>query len=585
MLDTSRTANLQSRAARGDGISFADVLELLRRRSFSFLLAIGLALGAGGLYLVVAKPSYSATAQLLIDTKRSDSPGAQFMLVDTTVVESQIETIKTDKIAVTVIKKLALDQDPEFLEPGRIMRLLSMAWLVQLDRPSTEQARLRTSIAKFKRALKVTRIGPSYLANIVFSSVDAEKAARIANEIADAYIEDQLSARALSAERAYSWMQKRIAELRQQADSAIQAAENYTPSSSSAEQQEQKQRLEAAAQTAKRAYDTFLSLTRYTQNTAERAFPVTEARIMSPALPPLRRSSPNAPIIAAVSLLVGCFLGVGLVLARERFDHSIQTREQLENDAGLRVLGFLPIIESRRAMIRARLAVDLRHFSVSWPRKEQLARIFDEPRSGVAEMLVRLKLVIDDSVESQSGKVIGITSPAAGDGKTTLAFNLASSIAQSRSRVILIDANLRNPCLARILAPRSKPWMSVLGSEQRFSKQSVISLESYGFDLLGDQKGPAAGHPGNILGSGAMKGLLEDLRQEYDYVIVDLPPILDYVDVRVCANFLDGVIMLVRFGQTTMDDLVHALGELTLVQDRLLGTVVNTKRMPARRRH
>jgi uncharacterized protein involved in exopolysaccharide biosynthesis len=159
MLDTSRTANLQSRAARGDGISFADVLELLRRRSFSFLLAMGLALGAGSLYLVVAKPSYSATAQLLIDTKRSDSPGSQFMLVDTTVVESQIETIKTDKIAVTVIKKLGLDQDPEFLEPGRIMRLLSMAWLVQLDRPSTEQARLRTSIAKFKRALKVTRIG------------------------------------------------------------------------------------------------------------------------------------------------------------------------------------------------------------------------------------------------------------------------------------------------------------------------------------------------------------------------------------------------------------------------------------------
>ena len=127
--------------------------------------------------------------------------------------------------------------------------------------------------------------------------------------------------------------------------------------------------------------------------------------------------------------------------------------------------------------------------------------------------------------------------------------------------------------------------MSVLGSEQRFSKQSVISLESYGFDLLGDQKGSAAGYPGSILGSGAMKGLLEELRQEYDYVIVDLPPILDYVDVRVCANFLDGVIMLVRFGQTTMDDLVHALGELTLVQDRLLGTVVNTKRMPARRRH
>src|SRR5215472_18148825 len=137
MLDTSTPANLQSRAAPGNVLSLADMIDVLRRRWGTFLFAIVLALAAGGFYMTVARPSYSATAQVLIDTKRSDSPGAQFMLVDTTVVESQIETIKTDKIAVSVIKKLALDQDPEFLEPGRIMRLLSMAWLVQLDRPST----------------------------------------------------------------------------------------------------------------------------------------------------------------------------------------------------------------------------------------------------------------------------------------------------------------------------------------------------------------------------------------------------------------------------------------------------------------
>jgi hypothetical protein len=97
------------------------------------------------LVLVVAKPSYSATAQVLIDAKRSDSPGAQFAVVDTAVVESQIETIKTDKIAVAVIKKLALDEDPEFIKPGRFTRLLSMVGLVQLERSSTAQGRLRTA--------------------------------------------------------------------------------------------------------------------------------------------------------------------------------------------------------------------------------------------------------------------------------------------------------------------------------------------------------------------------------------------------------------------------------------------------------
>jgi polysaccharide biosynthesis transport protein len=168
-----------------------------------------------------------------------------------------------------------------------------------------------------------------------------------------------------------------------------------------------------------------MSLTRYTQNTAERAFPVTEARIMSPALPPLPRTSPNTPLVAGLSLLAGCFLG--LALARERFYHSIKTGEQLENDAGLRVLGFLSIIESWRAMVRSRLAFDLRDFSLSWTRKECLVWIFDKRRRGAAEMLAGL----DDSVESRSGKVIGITSPRDGDGKTTLAFNLAWSIALS----------------------------------------------------------------------------------------------------------------------------------------------------------
>jgi Mrp family chromosome partitioning ATPase len=111
----------------------------------------------------------------------------------------------------------------------------------------------------------------------------------------------------------------------------------------------------------------------------------------------------------------------------------------------------------------------------------------------------------------------------------------------------------------------------------------VISLKSYGFDLLQDQQRPAAGPPANMPAPGAMKELLDELRQRYDYVIVDLPPVLDCVEVRACANLLDGVIMLIRFGRTTMDDLMQALGELTLVQDRLLGAVVNTKQMPARR--
>lgn len=589
MLDTTTAVNLQARATPHNAVSLAEAIEVLRRRWLPFLLGVGLALAAGGAYLAVAKRSYSATAQVMIDTKRSDPSGAQFMVVDTSVVESQIETIKTDKIVVAVIKRLGLDQDPEFVAPGRLARLLSKLHLVRLEQASNPQARLRLAIAKFKRELNVTRIGPSYLANISFSSADPEKAARIANEVADAYIEDQLSARALSAERANSWMQKRATALRRQADSALQAAGNSSG--------EQKQQLEASAQAARQVYETFESVTRYAQNAAERAFPATEARIMSSALAPLKSTSPKVPIIGGVSLLAGFLLGALLAGVMEWLDHSIRSRDQLERDAGIRVLGFLPKVEKRRrssigAYVTAlwrRLrpttaGFSTRAFSLSWPRRERLLELLAERPAAAAKMLLGLRHAIDEGAESRSGKVIGITSPRANDGKTTLAFNLACFIAKGRCRVLLIDANLRNPNLTRVLSRRGSPPVPPCDDEPGAPRRPAISLGRYGFDLLENQQSLAAVYPPTSLDSSAMKELLEEVRGDYDYVIVDLPSILDDLDVSSCATLLDGLLMLVRFGRTRMDEVMDSLGELILVQDRLLGVVASVEGMPAPKR-
>src|SRR4051812_46522011 len=110
MLDTSTATNLKSRVAPGNAVSPAELIDVLQRRWLPMLLAVVLAMATGGIYLAIAKRSYSATAQVMIDTKRSDPSGAQFMVVDTAVVESQIETIKTDKIVLAVIRRLKLDE-------------------------------------------------------------------------------------------------------------------------------------------------------------------------------------------------------------------------------------------------------------------------------------------------------------------------------------------------------------------------------------------------------------------------------------------------------------------------------------------
>jgi succinoglycan biosynthesis transport protein ExoP len=206
-----------------------------------------------------------------------------------------------------------------------------------------------------------------------------------------------------------------------------------------------------------------------------------------------------------------------------------------------------------------------------------------EHPAAATKMLVGLRHAINEGAESQSAKVIGITSPRAKDGKTTLAFNLAWFMAQGRCRVLLIDANLRNPCLARELSPR-RLRIRRCEDEQRAIDKSVIPLNEYGFDLYENQQSLAGAYPPTSLDFSAMKRLLEKSREAYDYVIVDLPSILDDIDTSSCADLLDGVLMLVRFGRTTKDEVVDALGELALVQDRVLGAVGNVERMPGRNR-
>jgi uncharacterized protein involved in exopolysaccharide biosynthesis len=328
MLDTPsklRILSEQSEPADDEALPMLAAFAFVRRHKTMISICLLVALSLAGLYLIIAPNRFTATAQLLTDTKRSDSPAAQYGLVDAAVVDSQVETIKSEKIAIAVINKLHLTQDPEFSEIGILGRLLSAVSFSRNDITS-EQEQFRKTVVKFKRGLSVVRIGRSYVANILFTSKDPGKAAQIANEVANAYIEDQLDAKALTAERAGSWMQKRIDELKEQSGAAAQRLQQFDATVNDLplnnDQQDQRSQLVQRMQSLRTAYETLVNLGRYSQSVEERSLPLTDARVVTLASAPFEASSPSILWAFSIAFVIGGMVGCAAAWACEMLYHT-----------------------------------------------------------------------------------------------------------------------------------------------------------------------------------------------------------------------------------------------------------------------
>jgi succinoglycan biosynthesis transport protein ExoP len=197
--------------------------------------AIAVVLLAVG-YLVVATPVYTSTADILLDSRQfgtvdiaRDAPNLTFNI---TAIESQVEVLKSEKIALAVIEKLKLTDDPEFVEEGLLGKAISrvLGWVRSGAGGGEEDAQLRLqrrAVANFQKMMDVKRIDKTFVLDVDFSSIDATKAARIANAIADAYLLDHLDAKYDAARRTSVWLQERLEELQQKSSQAEMAIEKY----------------------------------------------------------------------------------------------------------------------------------------------------------------------------------------------------------------------------------------------------------------------------------------------------------------------------------------------------------------------
>jgi capsular exopolysaccharide synthesis family protein len=201
--------------------------------------------------------------------------------------------------------------------------------------------------------------------------------------------------------------------------------------------------------------------------------------------------------------------------------------------------------------------------------------VINSPSSSFAEAIRSIKVAVDTNPDLTSAKIIGLISSVPGEGKSTIALALGELMAQTGARVTLVDCDLRNPSLSRAIAPKTKAGlMDVVFARQRL-EDVVWTDDRTGMTFIPSVRASQSTHSSDILSSVAMKDLFDELRANNDYVIVDLSPLAAGVDVRLTTGFIDAYVLVVKWGQTTIDVVQHALDTAHSVQQSLVGVVLN----------
>lgn len=203
---------------------------------------------------------------------------------------------------------------------------------------------------------------------------------------------------------------------------------------------------------------------------------------------------------------------------------------------------------------------------------QKLYILNDNTTFAVQEAYKSLRTNIMFALPGKECKCIGVTSPVSGDGKSTTAVNLAISLAQIGKRVLLIDCDLRLPTVSAKLGIRPTPGLSdFLIGEVRID-EAIRNVEKYGIHVLPASNVPA--DPTSLLDSKQMEHLFVALRRNYEYVIVDLPPVTVVSDALIISKCLDGYLLAVRQKKTKHRAVAEAIRNLQFADAKVLGAVV-----------
>jgi polysaccharide biosynthesis transport protein len=308
--------------------------------------------------------------------------------------------------------------------------------------------------------------------------------------------------------------------------------------------------LQREADANRSIYETFLG--RYKQAAEQESLAVPDARLISQAVPPEDPIYPNILRFLLVGTFGGLAVGGALAFAREAFDRRIRQASQVETATGIPVFGFLP---------------KLSRWSSLPPQDYPVT----EPQSRFCVALGRIHAALRAPQLSDRRQVILVTSAQPGEGKTSFCVGLARSLAKSRIRVLVIDADPYKSQLATAFGASSCPAFGPMADHRPRLADIVQADAKSGAHFI---PAPNEGDLRFLLHSGGFAALLEEARQAYDIVIIDTPPVMTTPDVALIGRFADTSLLLVRWGRTSWDEMTAAVGFLRLCRVVLDGIVM-----------
>jgi succinoglycan biosynthesis transport protein ExoP len=339
--------------------------------------------------------------------------------------------------------------------------------------------------------------------------------------------------------------------------------------------------LESRARTYHSLYDNLLQ--RFTELSQQETLPTTEARFITRAAPPQEKAYPKTHLILAGALVAGLALGFGVGFFREMLDSVFRTARQVVSALHSNCLAVIPLAEktpegSPSKSSEQKLQPKPSGLRTIARRSSTMWTVNDFPLSRFAEAVRAVKLAIDLGLPEKS-KIIGITSAIPNEGKSTISANLALLMAQVGARVLLVDGDLRNPSLSRALAPACKGGILEVVSGKLPLTDVVWTDPATNLAFLPAAMPFRLAHSNEIFSSDLTKQLFKELRQSYDYIIVDLSPLVPVIDVRATTDLVDAYMLVVEWGRTKIKLVEHALREAENVYENLLGVVLNKANM------
>ncbi|MFU0504491.1 polysaccharide biosynthesis tyrosine autokinase [Pseudaminobacter sp. NGMCC 1.201702] len=318
-------------------------------------------------------------------------------------------------------------------------------------------------------------------------------------------------------------------------------------------------------------YQTFLA--RHEEASQQRSFPIAKARVISEAGDPVSASSPRKALVLGLSLVLGLFGGAGVGAFQEFRERFFRTGDDVRAALNINFLGYLPVIGARLA---ASPKPQPKTQDPSQPATPRILRVaINAPSSSFAETLRNAKLACDVVLQGRECKVIGFVSVLPREGKTTVAANFAGLLAANGARTLLIDGDLRNPGLSRglSLAPEKSLVEAIVG-EQRWQSTVLVDRTTKLAIIPAAVRGRLS-HTSELLSSPGMRDLIEDARNNYDYIVVDLPPLGPVVDAKAFAPLADGFVLVSEWGATPRALVRATLQAEPQIAAKTLGIILN----------